>query len=317
MPAMILATLGVVVGLAVLTYASDHFVIGAARIAAALRLSPIVVGAVVIGFGTSTPELLVSTLAAARGSIDLAVGNIVGSNVVNITLVLGVAALVATIPVRATVLRREAPLSLAATVLFALFVQGGLTALEGAMLAVLLVVSLVMIVRSARSKDPVLTAQADEYVARTDVSVPRESLRTLVALVAVLGAAQLLVVNATGIARELGISEGFIGLTVIAVGTSLPELATSIQAARKGETDLLVGNLLGSNLFNAAAVGAATAFAGAGQAIDPSVGRTGVVVMVVVGALATVLMATSRRIVRWEGVVLVLAYFAILPLLAG
>ena len=132
-----------------------------------------------------------------------------------------------------------------------------------------------------------------------------------------LGAAQLLVVSASTVARELGLSEAFIGLTVVAIGTSLPELATAVQAARRQETDLLIGNLLGSNLFNSGAVAAAAAFAGAGQTLGPSITGVGTVLMVGVAALATVFMATGRRVHRLEALVLLALYFGTLPLLAG
>jgi cation:H+ antiporter len=314
---MLLATLGIVAGLAVLTYAADQFVVGAARVATSLRLSTVVVGAVVIGFGTSAPELLVSGLASAGGSVDLAVGNIVGSNVANLTLVLGVAALITPIVVRSPVLKREAPISLAAVLVFAWVVQGSLSILEGAVLTVVLVAALGFIIVSARGGDPDLSSEVDEFLTDTPPSLRRESVRTVLGLLGTLGAAQVLVVSATTIAEELGLSQGFIGLTVVAIGTSLPELATAVQAARKGETDLIVGNLLGSNLFNAGAVGAVAAFAGSGLPIDRTISTLGVGLMVGVAVGATLFMITGKRVVRWEAIVLLLAYAATLPLLAG
>jgi cation:H+ antiporter len=314
---MLLATLGIVAGLAVLTYAADQFVVGAARVATSLRLSTVVVGAVVIGFGTSAPELLVSGLASARGSVDLAVGNIVGSNVANLTLVLGVAALITPIVVRSPVLKREAPISLAAVLVFAWVVQGSLSILEGVVLTVVLVAALSFIILSARGGDPVLSSEVDEFLTATPPSLRRETVRTVLGLLGTLGAAQVLVVSATTIAEELGLSQGFIGLTVVAIGTSLPELATAVQAARKGETDLIVGNLLGSNLFNVGAVGAVVAFAGSDLPIDRTISTLGVGLMVGVAVGATLFMVTGKRVVRWEAIVLLLAYAATLPLLAG
>ncbi len=317
---MLVPLLGVVVGLALLTYAADQFVVGAARIAVRLRLSSVVVGAVVIGFGTSAPELLVSGLASAQGSIDLAVANIVGSNVANLTLVLGAAALVTPIVVRSTALRREAPLSLLAVVVFGVLVQGGMGSFEGVLLAGLLVVSLAIVILSSRrggAGDDELGAEVDEFLQDEAPSGPRESARTVLGLLGTLGAAQLLVLSATSIAAELGLSEGFIGLTVVAIGTSLPELATSLQAARKAETDLIVGNLLGSNLFNAGAVGATVAFVGSGQAVSGTIAGVGVTAMIAIAVLATFLMVTGKRVVRWEGALLLAVYLGVLPLLAG
>jgi cation:H+ antiporter len=313
---MLLAILGVVAGLTLLTFASDQFVVGAARIATSLRLSAVIIGAVVIGIGTSAPELLVSVLAAAQGSLDIAVGNLIGSNVANLTLVLGVAAILTPIGVHRGVLRREAPIALGAVVLFAVLVRDGLTRLDGLLLLVGLAGALVLVLRSAREGDPALEAEVADFVTEGPPSTRRESVRTALGLIGTLGAAQLLVVSAVTIAREAGLGEGFVGLTVVAIGTSLPELATSVQAARKQETDLIIGNLLGSNLFNSAAVGGSIALAGPGAVEDPTLTGLALLLMVGIAALATLLMVTERTVVRWEGVVLLVGYLAVLPLLA-
>jgi cation:H+ antiporter len=313
---MLLAILGVVAGLTLLTFASDQFVVGAARIATSLRLSAVIVGAVVIGVGTSAPELLVSVLAAAQGSLDIAVGNLIGSNVANLTLVLGVAAVLTPIGVHRGVLRREAPIALGAVVLFAILVRDGLTRIDGAILLVGLAVALWLVLRAARDGDPALEAEVADFVTEGPPSTRRETVRTALGLIGTLGAAQLLVVSAVAIAREAGLGEGFVGLTVVAIGTSLPELATSVQAARKQETDLIVGNLLGSNLFNSAAVGGSVALAGPGAVEDPTLTGLALLLMVGTATLATLLMVTERTVVRWEGVVLLVGYVAVLPLLA-
>jgi cation:H+ antiporter len=312
---MALSVLGIVVGLAVLTYASDQFVVGAARVARTLRLSPILIGAVVIGFGTSAPEMLVSGLAGAQGSLDIGVGNIIGSNVANLSLVLGIAALVTPIVVSSPVLKREAPISLAATMVFAVVVQGGLAGGEAAILSVVLIVGLGLIILGARQGDDAMSAEVDEFLT-SDTTTTRETIRTLLGLGFTLGSAQVLVVSAVAIADQLGLEEGFVGLTIVAIGTSLPELATAIQAARKGETDLIVGNLLGSNLFNAGAVGAVAGFLGPGALNDPSLTGTAVYLMVGISVLATIFMITGRRVGRREGAVLLLIYVAAVPLLA-
>ena len=313
---MLLAIVGTLGGLVLLTVAAEALVVGAARLAAHWRVSTVVVGAVVIGFGTSAPELVVSALAAARGSIDLAVGNVVGSNIANLSLVLGAAAVVTPVAVQSPVLKREAPLSLLLVVAFAVAVQGSMGVVEGAVLAALLAASLAVIVRSARQGDPTITAEVDAYVVGGRAEVRREVVRAALGLVGTLGGAQLLVVSVTVVAEGFGLSEGFIGLTVVAVGTSLPELATSLQAARRRETGLLVGNLLGSNLFNAGAVGATAAFTGAGQTTDPTIAGLGALAMVALAVLATAFMVTGRRVVRAEGIGLLLVYLAIVPLLA-
>jgi len=320
---MLLPILGVVLGLALLTLAADQFVVGATRIAARLRVSTVVIGAVVIGFGTSAPELVVSVLAGLQGSLDLAVGNIVGSNVANLSLVLGVAALISPVTVSSPVLRREAPLSLGLVLLFGLLLQTGtLTLLDGALLFTALVAALSITLFSARRPGapgaPVAVDSVQEFLGTgARLSLPRESTRTLLGLLGTLGAAQLLVVSATTVARELGLSEAFIGLTVVAIGTSLPELATAVQAARRDETDLLIGNLLGSNVFNSGAVAAAAAVAGAGQPISGTVSGVGTVLMVGVATLATLFMVSRRTVHRIEALLLLAIYVATLPLLAG
>lgn len=315
MPLLPLA--GLAVGFVLLTVASDHFVLGAARVAAHLRLSTVVIGAVVIGFGTSAPEMIVSALAAGQGSLDIAAGNIIGSNIANLSLVLGLAALVTPVIVASPTMRREAPLSLGSVVLFAVLVQGGLTRLEGIVLGVGLAAALGLILRNAREDDPEISDEVDEYLGDEESHpVTRESLRTFAGLVGTLVAAQILVLSATDLAAGLGLEEGFVGLTIVAIGTSLPELAAALQAARKDETDLIVGNLLGSNLFNSLGVGAIAGLVGPGALTDTSLETAGVILMVAVAVLATVAMRTAHRVVRWEGLVLIVAYLAALPLLA-
>ena len=312
---MLLAIAGVVLGLLLLTYASDQFVVGAARVAAALRISAIVIGAVVIGFGTSAPELVVSGLAAGRGQVDLAVGNVIGSNIANLTLVLGVAALVAPIAVRSSTLKREAPLSLAAIIAFAVLIQGGLTVIDGAILALILVGALIFIMVSARGGDAVLADEVAEYLTEAKPPLRRELTRTVLALIAVVVAAQVLVISATEIARAFGLAEGFVGVTIVAIGTSLPELATAVQAARRRETDLIIGNLLGSNLFNAGAVGSVVAFAGPSVALDPSLAGLAALLMVGIGVIAMIFMISGTRVARSEGIVLLVGYVVAVPFL--
>ena len=313
---MLLASLGVLFGLALLTFAADQFVVGATRVAARLRLSAIVIGALVIGFGTSAPEIVVSGLAAGRGQMDLAVGNVIGSNVANLTLVLGTAALIAPIGVRSRTLKREAPLSLVAVLLFAVLLQGGLSIVDGTILGIALLGSLAVILLSARGGDPEFEAEVGEFLTDALPKLPVEVTRTVLSLIAVLLSAQILVTSASTIAEGLGVAEGFIGLTVVAIGTSLPELATAIQAARRRETDLIVGNLLGSNLFNATAVGTIISIAGPSEPVSASLAGLATWVMVAVAVIAFVFMVTGTRVARTEGAVLLIGYLAVLPLLA-
>lgn len=310
---MLLALGGVLVGLVVLTVAADRFVVGASRVAARLNISPIVIGVVVIGFGTSAPELVVSALATARDQADLAVGNIIGSNVANLSLILGIAATITPLAVRSQTLKREVPLTLGATLLLALLVQDGLSVLDGALLAIWLVLSLTFVLRSARQGDPELESEVTEYLTDALPALRTEWLRTLLGLVGVLVAAQVLVTSATAIAEDLGVAEGFIGLTVVAVGTSLPELATAVQSARRSETELILGNLIGSNLFNATAVGAVAAFIGSGQVLGTNLTGIATLLMVAVMVIAGLFMFTGSRVGRSEGTFLMLGYLASVP----
>ena len=242
----------VVLGLVLLTYAADRFVLGAARLSTALRISPVIIGAIVIGFGTSAPELLVTSLATVQGSQDLAFGNIVGSNSANVLLVIGMAAVVRTVVVTVPTLRRELPLMLGAVVLLtALTIDRRVTTVDAIVLLLAAVAAVGFIVWSGlRDRDAAaaMTAEVAEY--EGDHPVGPSALLALVGLVGTLAGAQLLVTGATGLARTLGVAEAVIGLTIVAVGTSLPELVTAVAAARRNETDLVVGNVLGSNIFN-------------------------------------------------------------------
>ena len=314
---MLLPIVGLVVGLAVLAFAADQFVLGAARVAARLRISTVVIGAVVVGFGTSAPEMVVSALAAAQGSLDISLGNIVGSNIANLSLVLGAATLVVPIVVGSPTIRREVPLSLAAVIALAIVVQGGVSPAEGIGLLVGLAVFIVWILLSSRRADEELTAEVEDLLTGTPSPMLRESLRTLGGLVFTIAAAQVLVTSAVSIAERFGVDQGFVGLTLVAIGTSLPELATSLQAARRRDTDLIVGNLLGSNIFNSLAVaGIVGLVAAPGQIPDPTLTGVATVMMIVVAALAALAMATGRRVVRFEGALLLIAWMVTLPLLA-
>jgi cation:H+ antiporter len=316
--AVVLALLAVLVGLAMLTKAADAFVGGAARLSAALRVPPVIIGAAVIGFGTSAPEMVVSGIASGQGKLDIAVGNVIGSNVANLSLVLGVAALICTMDVTSGILKREAPLSTAAVVVFAILVQDGLERWEGAVLLACLVGALALLFLRKGNGDEELLAEVDEYLEEHEgsVSVRSEAVRTALGLVGVIVGAQLAVTGASTIAEELGLGEGFIGVTLIAVGTSLPELMTAIVAARKGEHDLILGNLLGSNLFNSFGVGAVAGLIGPGTLEDDKLASIGVGAMLLVAVAAWLFMATQKKVLRWEGVALLAAYAVVVPLLA-
>ncbi len=309
---MLLAFVAAVIGIALLSKAADEFVEGAAAVAAALKISPVVVGAVIVGFGTSAPELLVSGISAVGGDADVGVGNIIGSNIANLTLILGSAALLLPLGINTGVLRREAPLSTLSVLAFALVLAGGvLDWWEGVLLLIALAVSLTVIIQAGRSESTDAYAHDIEEFT-DDESVTSASIRTVVGLVGTVAGAWLLVYGATTVAEELGVSGGFIGITLVAVGTSLPELVTAVVAARKGEDDLIIGNLLGSNLFNSFAVGGVVAVLGNGAIEDASLARTENLFMVGVAVAAMFAMVTRRRFSRIEGGLFLAAFVAFL-----
>lgn len=294
-------------GLVVLGVASEQFVRGAARLAVVMRVAPIVVGAVIVGFGTSAPEMLVSGFAAADGRLDIGAGNVIGSNVANISLVLGLAALTAAVPVKRAVLRREAPLSVASVAVFALLVQNGLNRLEAVALGLLLVAALAVIIIGSRNAPPGSLdelAQDDPAPGGRAVRPAAEAIRTAVSLGLVAGSAFVIVEGAERLADELGLSGGLVGYTLVAVGTSAPEIVTALVAARQGETELLVGNLLGSNVFNALAVGAVIGMVGPGPVMDPVLVTVGSAMMLAICAVSWLTMA-GGRVTRRNGALLV------------
>lgn len=313
---MLVTLLALVVGVALLAFAADQFVLGAARVALISKLSPLVVGVVIVGFGTSAPEMLVSAIAAGRGEAEIAIGNIVGSNIANLSLLLGLGAIIVPITVASSTVRREAPVTVAATVLFLVLVQGGLLLWEGAVLLAGMVAALWLVTRAARPDVDPLGPETEELADPAHHSLRTEVIRTVLGLIGTVLGAQLLLWGAVDIADRAGLGQGFVGATLVAVGTSLPELVTVVQSARRSETDLIVGNLLGSNLFNALGVGGLVGLIGSGGLDDARLTVVAGGAAVVVAALAAVAMATRRVVARWEGLALVAIYAAIVPLLA-
>lgn len=299
-------------GLALLWSASGAFVTGAVRLAARLRMSPIVIGAVVVGFGTSLPEALVSGLAAAQGLRQIAIGNVVGSNLANVTLILGVLGLLAAPRVRSETLRQEIPLATAAVVMFAVILQKGLTILDGLVLLAGLVAIVIALTRIQRSAGgPVVHGPP----ART-VILPVEAVRVAAGLGGTMLGAHLLIRGASQAAEALGLAEGFVGLTIVAVGTSLPELAASVQAVRRNAAELALGNILGSNLFNSFGIGGLIALIDPGPAA-PELSGTAAGAMVIAAVATGLLLWTGRRLQRWEAILLLAGYAVVLFLARG
>ena len=311
---MVFNILLLALGSAGLTIAADRFVVGAAQVAARLRVSTVVTGALIIGFGTSAPELVVSTMAAMTEGAEgtaLAMGNIVGSNVANLTLVLAIPALVFKFVHIELGIKRQAALSaFGVTVFAALLFLVEPSAWWGVVLLVLALAALRAVLwigdRFGGVPPPDTTEGVSPWV------------RTGVGLVGTVGFAYLVVRSATSIADDLGWTGGFVGFAVVAVGTSLPELVTALAAARRGESGLILGNLLGSNLFNGLMVGAAVFLANGATPYDQASGLPDepLLVMVAVSWGVIWFMRTGRRIDRREAVFLIVAYAGLLGWLA-
>ncbi len=253
---MITELIAIIGGFVLLVWGADRFVTGAAATASNLGVSPLLIGLTIVGFGTSAPEILVSTMAALNGNPALAIGNGIGSNITNIALILGVTALVVPLQVHSGTLRRELPMLLVASlIVFGLFLDKSLDFSDGIILLLGLFVMLgwtIYIGLHSRKSDPM----ADEYKAEmpADMSTMAALLWLLAGIIILLISSRILVWGAVGIATQLGISDLIIGLTIVALGTSLPELAASITSALKNEHDIAIGNIIGSNMFNLLAV---------------------------------------------------------------
>lgn len=304
----------VIAGLALLMWGADRFVHGAAAAARNLGVAPILIGLTVVAFATSAPEILVSIVAAIENQPGLAVGNAIGSNIVNIGLVLGVTALIRPIQIESDTLRREMPALLAVSLLtVSLFLDTYLSRMDGVVMLTGLVIVMVWLARLGRhsaANDPISRDFAAEIP--TDVSMKLAIVWLIVGLGILLIGAELLVNGAIGIATLLGISEVVIGILVVALGTSLPELAVSLASALKGEYGLAIGNIVGSNIFNLLAViGVAATIAPA--ALPPTVLSLHIFVMV---AFTLVLFAMTydydgrSELSRLEGLALLAAFLA-------
>lgn len=313
---MMLPLLAVIAGLALLVWSADRFVDGAASIARHFGMPPLLIGMVIIGFGTSAPEIAVSVLASLEGSPNIALGNAFGSNITNIALILGLTAIISPIAVESKILRKELPiLTIVTGIVAMLILDGSLSRLDG---GVLLVVFLLLIGWSIyvgyRRRSDALTEEMVEELGEHMESPLRASIDLALGLALLVASSRALVWGAVEISSAMGISDLVIGLTVVAIGTSLPELATSVIATRKGEHDLALGNVLGSNLFNTLAV------VGLAGAIHP----LGVEPMMIIRDLPVMGLLTlslfvlafgfrgpgTGRINRFEGALLLVSYVA-------
>lgn len=309
---MLLAFVFLIVGFVLLVKGADFFVDGSSSIAKFLKIPSIVIGLTIVAFGTSAPEAAVSIIAGINGSNDIAVGNVIGSNVFNILVVLGVSAAIKPVAIDGQIIKKDYPFMLLATfalVLFSFFsfFNGGagysISRIEAVILLALMAVFLYSVISSAlrkRKENAALEEDKPKY------GIGKSILFTLGGLAGIIIGGQLVVDSASDIATSFGMSENLVGLTIVAVGTSLPELVTSIVAAKKGESDIAIGNVVGSNVFNILFVLAASA------AITPmNIGAQSLADLVILSAITVltyVFCVTQKKVNRPEGVVLVLMY---------
>ncbi len=258
---ILIDSFAILAGFGLLIWSADLFVDGASATARNLGVSPLIIGLTIVGFGTSAPEMLVASIAAYGGNPGLAVGNAIGSNITNIALVLGATALIVPLTVHSSILKREYPLLIAATLLAVVLMgtDNALSSIDGILMFVLLFVLMAWIVRQAlkqRQESANGTTEADTLSTEFEQEIPtdmpmKKAIWLLIAgMVVLLISSKLLVWGAINIATAFGVSDLIIGLTIVAIGTSLPELAASISSARKGEHDIALGNVIGSNMFN-------------------------------------------------------------------
>ncbi|CAM2911162.1 calcium/sodium antiporter [Vibrio mytili] len=310
---MLLATLAIIAGFALLVWSADKFVEGAAASANYAGMPPLLIGMLVVGFGTSAPEMVVSAMAAMDGNPALALGNAVGSNIVNITLILGVTAIIAPIAVHSSIIRKELPILLLVTlVIGAMLWNHHVSTLEAwALIGGFMLLIGWSIWSALRSKGDHLEQEMGDELSSQSMSMKSSIFWLITGLILLIVSSRILVWGAVEIAQELGVSDLLIGLTIVALGTSLPELAASIVAARKGEHDIAVGNVVGSNMFNSLAV------IGIAGTIEPiaNIGaevfwRDWTSMLFVTGLLllTAARFGKSQTITRIEGIVLLACY---------
>jgi cation:H+ antiporter len=310
---MLIQLVALAAGFGLLVWSADRFVMGASGTARNLGVSPLLIGLTIVGFGTSAPEILVSVIASLQGNAGLAIGNAIGSNITNVALILGITALVVPLSVHSRIVRRELPILIGVTLGAYLMLRDATLGFTDGMLlmgglAGMLVYTVYVGLNTRDARDPMAAEYAAEI--RADLSLGQSLWWLGVGLVVLIGSSRLLVWAAVGIAQEFGVSDLVIGLTIVALGTSLPELAASIASALKNEPDIAIGNIVGSNMFNLLAVLGIPGVLSPGP-VDPQVLTRDLPIMAAL-TVALLLMAygfrDGGRINRIEGALLVTAY---------
>jgi cation:H+ antiporter len=316
LPSLVGDVVLLICGIGVLYYGAEWLVRGSARLAASLGVSPIVVGLTIVSFGTSAPELVVCTVAAMGGNPNLAIGNVMGSNLANIGLILGVTALVRPLEVHARVVWREMPLMLIVTLALYPLIWDDLRLGrgDGVILLMALVAYLVFVFQSVGDEAPEILGEYEDFMKASEktsnVVAAKDVFWVVVGSACLVLGGYAIVEGAVEVAGALGISEVVIGLTVVAVGTSLPELATSLVAALREEADIAVGNVIGSNIFNVAAILGTASFL---EPLDipESVLYRELPAVVLMSLLLFPILRSGWKIRRWEGAILLSAYILV------
>ena len=313
---MIFYLLAIVLGFALLVWSADRFVDGAASTAKHLGMPSLLIGILIVGFGTSAPEMVVSAIAAYEGNPGLALGNAIGSNIVNIALILGVTAIVSPIMVNSKIVKKEIPLLLLIVLLTGyLLLDNSLTLFEGVILLVSFFALVLWSVYTAlKSRGDSLESEMDIELKEYSMSLKLGVIWLIFGLILLIVSSRILVWGAVGVAVEFGVSDLIIGLTIVALGTSLPELAASVIAARKGEHDIAIGNVVGSNMFNLLAViGIAVVIAPMNNIPLEVLQRDWIIMLLLTIALFVMaygFKGRDGRINKVEGTILILCYIA-------
>ena len=312
---MILNVLFILVGIVLVLWGADRLTDGAVAVAEKMKMPQIVIGLTIVAMGTSMPEFCVSLVSALKGTTDLAVGNIVGSNIFNTLLIVGVSAWVAPMTILKSTVRKDIPFALfASVILLVMCLDGNISRLDAGILFVLFLVFMYVTLKGAKTKDDDTTAKTDSI---EDNKKPMATWLSIVwiivGLACLIGGSNLFVEGATKVAEHIGVSEAVIGLTIVAGGTSLPELATSVVSARKGNSGIAIGNVLGSNVFNILAI------LGVTGVITPmhlqGITMLDLSMMVFSTLLVWLFSFTKYKIARWEGIVLTIMFIGYMVVL--
>lgn len=312
---MILNVLFILVGIVLVLWGADRLTDGAVAVAEKMKMPQIVIGLTIVAMGTSMPEFCVSLVSALKGTTDLAVGNIVGSNIFNTLLIVGVSAWVAPMTILKSTVRKDIPFALfASVILLIMCLDGNISRLDAGILFVLFLVFMYVTLKGAKTKDDDTTAKTDSIEDNKKPMATWVSIVwIIVGLACLIGGSNLFVEGATKVAEHIGVSEAVIGLTIVAGGTSLPELATSVVSARKGNSGIAIGNVLGSNVFNILAI------LGVTGVITPmhlqGITMLDLSMMVVSTLLVWLFSFTKYKIARWEGIVLTIVFIGYMVVL--